>query len=51
MMWLELLAALLAVVVIPLWLLQEPSWKVQSWLMAAEVPMLVWLTWQVASYS
>ena len=50
-MWLELLAGLLGVVVIPLWLLGERSWKVQSWLMAVEVPILVWLTWQVATYS
>jgi hypothetical protein len=49
-MWLEFLAALLGVVVLPLWILQERSWRVQSWLMLVEVPTLVWLTWQVASY-
>jgi hypothetical protein len=47
---LEFAELLLAVVVIPLWILLEPSLKVQSWLMAVELPLLVWLTWQVASY-
>jgi hypothetical protein len=49
--FLELLGLLLAVVVLPLLILGAQSWKVQSWLMAVEVPMLVWLTWQVATYS
>jgi len=51
MEWIELLLLMFGVLVLPLWLLLEPSWKVQSWLMAVEIPILVWLTWQLATYS
>lgn len=50
MSYLELAGLLLGVAVLPLAILLAQSWKVQWWLMALELPLLAWLTWQVATY-
>jgi hypothetical protein len=48
--WLVLVGALFGVVVLPLSILQAQSWKTQWWLMMLELPLLLWLSWVVASY-
>ena len=50
MMYLELVLALLSVLVLPYLLLVVQSPRAQALLFAVEVPILVWLTWQVATY-
>jgi hypothetical protein len=48
--WFVLVAGLCAVVVLPSLILGAQSSRVQLWLMALELPLLLWLTWLVASY-
>ena len=50
MLYLELLAFLVGVAVLPLAILLATSWKVQWSLLVLELPLLVWVTWQVAGY-
>lgn len=50
MLYLELLGLLIGVAVLPVAILLAPSLRVQWWLMALELPLLVWVSWQVATY-